>query len=277
MRLTGIMILFAVTFNALMTISSGKVVNAQAVGKISVSYSVASNKITLHEPVILSFTVRNDLERTIKFDLGFGRKEAFLITITQPDGAKIELPRFQPEGLGLIGRTQVRSKQIYTQNLLLNEWYEFKMLGKYEIAINLTNPMQTLEGKNIETNTRYRTSLEIYPRDGERLKQVCAALARKVATASSYDNASEAVLALSYVNDTVAVPYLDEVLKSNRLELIAIKGLERIANYEAVDVLISALKIQTGETSRLARYALVRIEQKALDQRIKERVRQALS
>src|SRR5207302_980034 len=120
--------------------------------------------------------------------------------------------------------------------LLLNEWSDYNIPGKYEVEVTLVNSGQEM------SVTGNKMTFEIGPRDANRLTQVCASLVENVVGASSYQAAANATRALSYVQDPVAVPYLERTLHSGHLvEQIAIEGLERIGNTKAVQTLISAL------------------------------------
>ncbi len=103
-------------------------------------------------------------------------------------------------------------------------------------------------------------------------------LAKDIASATSYQRAAEAALALSYVRDPVAVPYLERALRSGHLvERMAVEGLEQIGNREAVQVLVSSLQTRAGDTAILARSALERIESNTQDPAIKKAIKRALS
>jgi HEAT repeat protein len=79
-------------------------------------------------------------------------------------------------------------------------------------------------------------------RDAKRLADVCERLA-KTATATDYEPALDAAFALRYIQDPVAIPYLDRVITKAdwRLRGLAVTGLGRIGTPEAVDVLKSHL------------------------------------
>jgi curli biogenesis system outer membrane secretion channel CsgG len=230
--------------------------------KVVVSYSLAKSQLTLHEPVILNFTVENRPAQPIKLDLGQDRKGGFSFTIKRPDGSDVQLPQFRKEGIARIGKLSLEKGQTYTQKLLLNEWFDFAAPGKYEIAVRLTNPIQTQEGMNVTEATEFRAAMQIEPRDAKQLKQVCAGLVNQINNSTSYEEAAEAALTLSYIKDSVAVPYLKEALVSGHMvEPIAVAGLERIGGNEAVEALTSALKTQRQDTvDELIRPALIRIK-----------------
>jgi hypothetical protein len=236
--------------------------DATQITKIDVSYSLAKSQVTLHEPVILTFTVKNSLTQAVNLDLGADRKQNFIFTIKQPDGTTIQLPQLRREGISRMGRLSVDPGKTYTQEILLNEWYEFPMIGKYELSARLAKPMQNSEGASIEP-AEFHSTLDIQPRNAERLEQIAAGLADQVSASSSYEEAAQAALKLSYINDPVAVPYMGKVLSSNHMvEAIAIAGLERVGDEEAIHALTDASVRQKGETRELARAALDRVKKK---------------
>ena len=235
---------------------------AQA-GKVNISYSFAGDYLTLHEPVVLSFAVENGLAQPINFGLGQDREQGFLFTVQRPDGLSVRLPQLHHEGISVLSpEVLVESGQTYTQKLLLNARFDFAIPGKYEIEVQLANPIQTQDGTNVADATEFHTSLEIKPRDPEQLKQVCANLIKRLNASTSYEEAAEAANELSYIKDPIAIPYLKEALMSKQMvELIAVKGLERIGSDEAVEALTSAQKSQSRETvEELIKPALARIK-----------------
>jgi hypothetical protein len=252
-------------------------VRAQISKKEIVSYSLVSSKLSLHEPVIVNFTIDNVLMEPVTVDLGPDRKEGFRFTVTQPDSISTRLPPLIREGLARIGKVAVEPGQSYTQRLLVNEWFGFSMPGKYVVEVQLANPVRTQKGITITEGTKFRTALEITPRDAEKLRSVCESLFRQIIASKSYEQAAEAALTLSYVKDPVAVPYLKQALASNKMvEIYAIAGLGRIGNEEAVRVLISALQIRKADTAVLARSALSRIEAVTTDPSLKEQIKRAI-
>lgn len=247
-------------------------------GKVAVSCALASGEVSLHEPVVLNFTVENNLPQPVKFDLGQNRKGGFTFTVTQPDGKRVELPQYSMMGLSRPGAVRLDAAQTYQQSLLLNEWYGFPTAGDYEIQVRLSKPIQTQDGRVISTQTEFSLPLKVGPENRGRLERVCTELAAQVAAADSYDKAAEATRALGHVNDPVAVPYLEKALASGQLvEQIAVAGLERNGSNEAVEALLSALNTQPGEIKEeLIRPALARVKDRIFDPELRRKVEQAV-
>lgn len=254
---------------------------AQGPNDVTFSYSLESSKLVLHEPVIVNFVVDNHSTTRLQFDLGTGRKGSFLLSVIEPGGKKVSLPRFYQGGFSRLGLVSVDPGTQYAQRLLLDEWYKFDMEGKYEVELRLPEPVKSIDGRIVAEVPPFYATLQILPRNPSRLEETCAVLVRKIHAAPSYEAAAEATLTLSYVRDPVAVPYLEEALYSGRLvETIAIDGLRRISNQQAVQVLINALGSKAPQTSAklqdMATAALGRIAFETHDAVLRETIRRAL-
>jgi hypothetical protein len=244
---------------------------------VVVSYAMSPPIITLHEPIVVELSIMNDLNEQIRFDLGKNHKSKLLVTVKKPDGSLVRVPALSEEGLGTIGRLSLDPKQTHSERLLLNEWYDFNAAGVYQIEVRLADSIRTESGKIVNPMTKGALTLEVGPRRPELLRQRCERLARSILEFRSYADAAEAALALSYVQDTTAVPYLAKVMTAGRMVApIAIAGLERIGGKESVDALILAVQSRTDEIAELARSALIRMANKATDLSIQERIKQAL-
>ncbi len=239
------------------------------------SISLASDTVSLNEPVIVNFTIHNTLSKPLKVDLGSGRKEGFRFAVVGPSGTK---SRAKPhmKGISRAGDMTIQPGQSFTQGLCLNEWFQFSAPGKYVVEVELDKPIQTEDGQ--PTIVRSRLSLEVTPRNTERLKEVCGVFIKQVLNSISFEEASAAAISLSYVTDEVAVPYLAQALTSNKMvESFAIDGLERIGNEEAVSLLISALNMRDALAPILAKQSLQKIESESTDPILKERIKQAIT
>jgi hypothetical protein len=245
---------------------------------VSLSCTLARTNVVLREPVVLNFVVENTLSQPVKLDLGYDRKGSFLFTVAQPDGKKVELRQSLKMGLSRIGEVRLEAGRTYRQNLLLNEWYEFPAAGDYEVQVRLAKPIQTQDGQDISVPTEFRLPLKVGAENPAQLSEVCSELAARVAAADSYDEAAEAALALSYIKDAVAVPYLQEVLASGHLvEPIAVAGLEHNGSNESVEALLSALRTQPRQVKEeLILPALMRVKVAVSDPELKKRVERAL-
>jgi hypothetical protein len=212
-----------------------------------VSFSVTSAKITLHEPLIIDFVVNNTHAETLTFDLGPDRKENFRFTFTRPGGAT-QAQQLRKEGVARLGKVTIQPGESYKQQLLVNEWFDIPQPGNYTVSIEMITPIVSQKGQVITKSASNRFTIEVLPRDPEKLKDICESLFTRITTSNSHEQASESATTLSFISDSVAVPYLEKMLKiDNMIERIAIKGLARVNNSEAVEALINALNLVVSE------------------------------
>ena len=246
---------------------------------VTISYSAPTHRITFHEPVIITFRVVNQTGLPINLDLGQDRKRGFLIAITKPDGVKIEFPVLVHEGISIPGEVLVKSGETFTHDLLINEWFDFPLPGKYHIEIHLSKPIAENNGSLYETDPGFRTVVEIGPRDELALAKTCNDLANQIEASHEYQQAADAARTLSYVEDPIAVPYLRRALLAGKLvQSLAINALEKLANIAAVGVLIESLKVESvGDDRVLARHALERIQSKTTDKNLWQEIDRALA
>lgn len=237
---------------------------------VSVGFQSTKSAFTLHEPVIISMEIRNNLTESISFDLGRDRKQNFLFFVTMPNGYKMQLPEIRKSGFSRSGVVNLNAAQSYKQSLLLNEWSQFDKIGRYEIEATMTGPIRYEQSNQDEGRQASRFSIEILPLNDRELKKACASLADAIESSESYEEAAEDANALSHVQDEIAIPYLRKALLATKLvEPIAIEGLERIGSYEAVEALVSGFQVKYNNTPTLIGSALLRIEDKSADPQIK--------
>lgn len=256
------------------TAGEAQVQNASKTG-VSVSYSLPTAQLSLHEPIVINFQVNNETTQAVGFDLGQDRKGEFLFTVTSPDGATLHLPQYMHEGISQYGTVSVQKGESFSQSLLLNEWYDnFNVLGKYILSARLTKPI--VVGETPQLDSGFTGEIYITHRDPARLEKVCAGLAMQVETAANPEAAQKPALMLSYIEDPIAVPYLARVLATKTLTSDkAIAGLKRIGNDAAVEELLSALN-KNGHIADEAAHALSQMLDKISDARLKETVNKAV-
>jgi len=246
-----------------------------------VSYSLSPDHVTLHEPIILKFSVINSSSESINVDLGFYLEENFLFTLKLPNGTFVRLPQRLPPDAGgssLVGMFSLEPGKAYSQTLFLNQWYDFAEPGKYEIAVRLTTPIVNQQGEAVGGTNESRVALEIAQRDPERLKQVCADLAAQIIAAGGTSYGQEPMIALGYVRDPIAIPYLEAALKPGpRLNARAVYALAKIGGDESADILIRAMRTQSRkEDKELVRTALDKMREQSSDPLLKEKIEKAL-
>lgn len=229
--------------------------NSQAVDSNFATFALQERQFTLREPILLDFEVVNPTSDDLHLDLGDDRKGNFQISITEPHGKTVVVGKKPPQnGITFLGKIRVEPGETYSQTLVLNEWYTFREVGRYRISVVLTAPMKS--GRTSRRVHPLAFEIDFTQRNPDQLAGACRSLVTRVQQARSVGPAMEAAHALSYVDDPVAVPFLEEILTDWRVVGHAIAGLQRIRSPEAIAVLIRALKITEHETALRARVAL---------------------
>jgi len=225
---------------------------------------------------MIDFVVNNTSAETLEFDLGPDRKENFRLTLTRPDRTT-RANQLQINGPAREGKITIPPGQSYRQKLLVNEWFDISQQGTYTVSVEMITPIRSKKGQVITNGANGRFTIQVLSRDPNKLGEVCDALFNQMMTSDEYELVCESAVALSFIKDPVVVPYLERMLKTDKMvELVAIQGLARINDREAVEVLINALKLQKYGISVSARSALSRIEVETKDPSLKQQIRRAL-
>lgn len=280
-RIIGQMILFFIIYWP-------SVLYAQIDENIVVSYTLEDSLLSLSQPLILELSVYNNSSKPINLDLGPDLKANFIFTVTWPNGITVQLPQWWREGIARIGEISVAAESQFSERFVLNEWSDFRELGKYTLEIKLATSIQSEDGNKIQEVRPYSTSFEILPRDEEVLVKKCEEWIKIIETSSSSKEDKEAALALSYIRDPIAIPYMKRALDSGSyVENQIMDGLARISNWSAVKLLISIIdevdeneianiNSSAGTRARQALFALHRIEQQTSDLGMKQLIQQTL-
>lgn len=251
---------------------------ANAPDEVHISYSLQDSHSTVGQPLILRFTIQNRTSNTVTVNLGQDRKGNFDFTVGEPGGRTVRLPRFSRDGISQIGQVSVAPKQTFSEDLILNELWQFTKVGEYTLTARMSAPVTDDEGRTVLKDSGTELHFAVEPRDIASLEQVCAHLLDKIFASKTYSEASEAASELAQVHDPSAVPYIEKALSSGKqVEPILIAGLERIGDEPATRVLIDSLRSGSAETKPLARSALQRIYHENPDPRVRKDIESALS
>ncbi len=246
--------------------------STRAAEQVDVHFHFRNSAVTLHEPVILMFTVHNGTAQEASLDLGIDKRQFLHFWLTLPNGTSLESEPLYPEGFHASGKVVIPPGGDYEQLLVLNQLFRFDSVGEYFLAAQLDTTIAVTAANSFRPRTE-RLQFEVKDRDPARLTEICVGLTDQVKAAGSANAAREPALVLSYIEDPISVPYLSQLLDVRKLvENSAIAGLERVGNEDAVKVLVSALTSKYGETANLAQEALKRILQRTSDPALKRRI-----
>jgi hypothetical protein len=248
--------------------------------QVDVQYRFQDGNITLNEPAVLLFSVHNGFSQPVTLTLGSEKTQFFQFLLRTPDGRTLQNSR-NPGEVSIVtfgsGKATIEPGADYQQPILINQWFRFGTVGTYFLTGRLTTGIQTSEGAVLPLQDK-TARLEVRPRNPVRLENVCAMLAREAEEHLNVEEWQFPVRALSSIDDPIAVPYLRQVLATNKgTETYVIPALERIGNDEAVNVLLSVLGDKSGEIALLARQSLTRMQDRIENPSLKATIRQALA
>jgi len=216
--------------------------SAQTEG-VAVSYSLESPAVTMHEPVIVRVDVVNRSTQPMTVRLGRDRKENFSFVIQPPDGSTQRRPPLpRREGAFALGNVSLGPGESLHHRLLLNEWATLSTPGVYELEVRLLTPIEMSSGTKVGSKP-YHTSFKVLPRDEAQLSAACARLVQQIESTDSAREAMDAAAALGYIEDPVAVPYLERALRSSKPIYGPITdGLAKVGSESAARILIAAVR-----------------------------------
>lgn len=219
-----------------------------------VSFSLEKTTLTQHEPVIVDFHLLNLRFQRFEVDLGEERKN-ITVKVVDPVGVERERPPLRPKnGPTTLGNVSLKKGEDYYWYIVLNEWFLFDRPGRYKIDLHLSAPI-TVDGR-AEYFPSVSLFVDILPPDEDHLKRVCGQLLQRIVTPKSAADSLAATMALSYVNNPVAVPFLEKALQQSGNPSRIISALARFKSRDAVMVLIRALGLPNSEMRDLVRSTL---------------------
>jgi hypothetical protein len=225
---------------------------------VPVSFALQESSVTVHEPVFVELRIENSLAEQVTFELGFQEKANYHFILTEPGGSTVSPPGLQEGGMGATGHMALKAGSTFERRVLVNEWYQFSKPGRYGIQLQVTAlAIRTASGTLIANEASSPPMLlQVDPADPTRLSEVCQNLLESVRTSRGYAKRAEDAVALSYILDPVAVPYLAKLAKTPQLEDVGVLGLARIANAEGIEEVLSNLGTDDPELERSIRNAL---------------------
>lgn len=227
--------------------------------EVTVSYVLTTPTLSLHEPVLVDFSITNLGPAPVKANLGRGFNGNFVVVVTTPSGQTTDPLRVMQRGAAVLGVLSIRPGGNERGTLVLNEWYAFSETGTYRIGLELEGEFKTASGAEVNALTTATIQVEVTATDPERLRLTAEKLAAAVLAAKSVRAAFTAARALTYVDDPIGVEFCRDVLsRTTRADIILIDGLSKMGNEKAREVLASLAGGQ-GERALLAKSALERM------------------
>lgn len=236
---------------------------------------IHDRSLVMGQPVIVTLEVTNRNNHEVELDFGRNRKEAFAFKLVLPNGRIRSAPQIRGEGFAGGGLVSIKPYSTHRQTLVLNEWFTFPVFGKYVLTsqILLTDPKRDRIAKSLKPPPPLE--FQIGQHDSYKLSEVSKNLLDDILRYRSYEEATTAAVALCYVLDPVAIPYLEEALTANvMVDSVIINTLKAIGGNRSADVLIRSLERRpAAEWAKIARSTLQSIEASVSDPALRQRIR----
>jgi hypothetical protein len=245
-----------------------------------VSFTLDRVIVSVGEPVLVRVHIHNTTSQILELDLGDNAKDNIVVSVIDPTGNRNEKRPPPPTNGGEMtsfGWKRLGPGKDYAETLVLNEWFDFKNPGKYQVEIRLKEPA-TLDKQSLPTPT-FSLNLEVTVYDLVRLESACKNLAAEVVHPLPGQNSLGATQALELVHDPNLVPFWSQLLKSTHnqsLQEISVRNLAYVRNQQSVEGLAEALRSHDKDTRSLARSALERIAAEASDPIVRSMAHDAL-
>lgn len=245
--------------------------------ELQASYQLLSTDLTAGEPVFVGFKLENNTSERVTLDLGLNGYGDFRLRIVRPDGQVRSAPN-PTWTMGTSGKVSLEPFASYNGLLLISRWFDFNAAGIYELDITPPGPATTASGAELPRLAQGHLLIDVGPRNPKRLEEICAALEKKILDATTAASAMELAEVLNHIVDPIAVPHLARLLDAKKMmEVDAVKGLARIADSTAVDVLIAHLNNPSQEIRDYIRSRLAGIERTSNDSEIRRKISTAFA
>jgi len=187
--------------------------------------------VSLGEPVELTISIENDTDSAVTADFGFEKSTMLVLHQRLPSGLVTEV-KPKPKGPSFGARYELAPRQKMKIVVVLDEWLRFSAVGTYEVNIEFIGPVTSRSGAPVPVQREYRQTLEVGPRDPERLRTRCEEWLKVASTARVVDDQESALRALQFTIDPVAVPFLVAAIE-RRQKTELVDTLRRIATPDA--------------------------------------------
>lgn len=236
------------------------VVGAAQAQPVRLTYALPA-AIPAGGPVVLDLRIHNDGPADVLVDVAPRFFARISVEVVRPSGERVSLPSVaeREQGFQQTGSTVLKPGADSTRSVVLNRWVDFTEQGVYRILVRAAaGPVRTAAGEPIQVNQPAEIPVRILPRDAEALRLICSGLFQQ-SLAPSAEEVLRAAMALSYVSDPVAVPYLRRLADRPLLAPEAVEGLVRIGGSEAVAALTELAGHRDEFISSVAKSGLQRL------------------
>jgi len=212
--------------------------------------------VRAHEPVQITFSIESPTGEETSASLGWNRIGVFTFYVTRPDGTKLVARPTAPPlgGISAGSSVVVGVGSPYSGWILLNEWVDLSMPGKYSITMTSDAKFKDVtSGMARAADTAWTTTLVVTAPSDTEIRALCERLSQQALDSVRVPSEAgrKAAVSLANVRHRVVVPYLEAVARHGRWAWIAIPALGRLSEPAARNAL-EALARGDGEVGELA-------------------------
>jgi hypothetical protein len=215
-----------------------------------------ASRFSLAEPVVINLGVANDGPQPLEVNFGGANAERFEFELTRPGGSTDTIRPLGRNGVDDTGVRHLEPGGRHESWIVLDEWTQIPASGSYRLVIRFSGTVRT-PGGAVAVPRVFRYAFDVTPRNQEALTEAAVRLGQ---LAENFQTETKAILALSYLRDPVAVPYLQRYAQSRPWPSTAIKGLERIGGPEARAALGTLSQHSDPLTASIAKASLLMIK-----------------
>jgi hypothetical protein len=245
-----------------------------------VSWQLAEDRLSLHEPVFLGLKVDNTTDTAAILDLGPNFTAGLIVRVTDANGKPVGRSVIPPrDGLARLGVVRVEPRSVFVRDFVVNAWAAFTEAGRYSIAVTFKNPI-LLGALSVPPPPETFLALLVEERDEGRLRKKCEDLLTRITApeidAASIEDARLAMEALTHVPHAFSVEYLVRATTAP-IDIVSSRALAELAEIGTPAAInaISEVAQRTGSLAVEAQRHLARIEALSRDPLLRERVRRA--
>jgi hypothetical protein len=212
---------------------------------------------SLHEPIVLEYTIDNPTQLPVHANLGLERLgQVFDFDLTHPDGSTRSL---RPT-LERLGFERILPQSVRRGRLILDQWFDFSQVGDYRLQVRFSGTIDPGASTPPDVQRISAFTISIGPRNEEALRRKCELLLPYVLRISPPGDWPNASKELAYLRDPVAVPYLQQGIAARSGDYdVMLDALVEIRTDAAIEAIVALTKHPTDWIARAATEALKKV------------------
>lgn len=218
---------------------------------VEVLFKLEPSRVVLNQPIIINFSISNNSGERAIVDLGSNYTEYISFMITFPNGKEEMFSLPIKNGLALWGVANIEPGTMFNQRVILNEWVKLDQPGRYSVAGLIKAKGRTANGEKLEISHGPAITFMLEAKDRLQLQNVVNLLFERFQNSKTWQEAADAGIALAYVEDAAAAPYLRRAIQSRKMvDSVIINALAEIGGSTAIETLAAVANEATDPEIR---------------------------